>query len=454
MPIVSQNPATEEILKSYEPLSTQEIEDKLVLAKSAYNSWKTLSYSQRAKYMTNLCDELHAKKETWARLTSLEMGTPFSQAKTEIEKCALIAEIFANRTEEMLAPEKADVQAKDAYISFEPLGTLLHVAPWNYPFYLALRPLIPAIMAGNTVLLKHASNVPQVALAIQDIFDEAEFPKGVFQTMLIGASQVSQLIESKVVSVVTVIGSEKAGSAVASEAGKYLKKTILELGGNDPMIVLADANIDDVVAGAIQSRLRSCGQSCNASKRYVVHKDVMEKFVIKLKTEYEKQIIGDPFDKDTDMGPLATKGSLEEITSQLADAVDRGAIIITGGKRIGETGYFFEPTIITGVTSDMRVYNEEVFGPVATVIEVASVEEAVKLANDSEYGLGASIWTADYDLAIRLIPKIEAGNVYVNSIVRGDPKMPFGGIKKSGYGREFGEYGIKEFVNIKSVVVK
>jgi succinate-semialdehyde dehydrogenase / glutarate-semialdehyde dehydrogenase len=454
MAIISQNPTTEEILQTYTPLNTAEIEDKLSLTKTAYLSWKKLSFDERAKYMIKLGDVLHAKKDHFANLASLEMGTPFAQTKTEVEKCALIAEIFAYKTEEMLKNEKAYTGATESYISFEPLGTLLHVAPWNYPFYLALRPVIPAIMAGNTVLLKHASNVPQVALAIQEMFDEAGFPKGVFQMLLIGAGQVEQLIASPVVSVVTVIGSEKAGSAVAGTAGKYLKKTILELGGNDPMIVLADANIDNVVDGAIQSRLRSCGQSCNASKRYVVNKAVVDEFVTKLKVEYEKQVVGDPFNNSTDMGPLATKGSLEEIQAQIDDAVNLGATIITGGKRIGSIGYYWAPTIITGVTDKMRVYNEEVFGPVATVIEVNDVEGAVRVANDSEYGLGASIWTADYDLAKSLIPQIEAGNVYINGIVRGDPKMPFGGIKKSGYGREFGEYGIKEFVNIKSVVIK
>lgn len=454
MAIISQNPATENILQSYTPLTSDELDQKIALSKSAYISWKKLTFSERSQYMTKLCDVLHAKKDIWSTLASLEMGTPFTQTKTEIEKCAFIAEIFAYQTEAMLENERADAESIESYISFEPLGTLLHVAPWNYPFYLALRPVLPAIMAGNTVLLKHASNVPQVALAIQDMFDEAGFPLGVFQTLLIGANQVERVIENPAVSVITVIGSEKAGSAVASLAGKYLKKTILELGGNDPMIVLPDAKIDDAVAGAVQSRLRSCGQSCNASKRYIVNKAVIDEFVGKLKVEYEKQIIGDPFDPATDLGPLATKNSLEEIEAQIADAINLGAKIITGGKRMGSTGYFFAPTIITGVTSKMRVYNEEVFGPVATVIEVGDTDETISVANDSDYGLGASIWTADYDLAKSLIPQIEAGNVYINGIVRGDPKMPFGGIKKSGYGREFGEYGIKEFVNIKSVVIK
>ncbi|MBC7471975.1 MAG: NAD-dependent succinate-semialdehyde dehydrogenase [candidate division SR1 bacterium] len=454
MAIISQNPATEEILKTFTSLTSDEVDQKIALSKSAFMSWKKLGFAERSKYMIKLCDTLHAKKDIWAKFASLEMGTPFVQAKTEIEKCAFMAGIFAYRSEEMLVSQKVDIKAIDSYISFEPLGTLLHVAPWNYPFYLALRPVIPAIMAGNTVLLKHASNVPQVALAIQDIFDEAGFPDGVFQTLLISASEVEKIIQSPVVSVITVIGSEKAGSAVASSAGKYLKKTILELGGNDPMIVLADANIDDAIAGAVQSRLRNCGQSCNASKRYVVDKAVIDDFVGKLKIAYEKQVIGDPFESTTDIGPLATKNSLEEIEAQIADAINLGAKIITGGKRIGSAGYFFTPTIITRVTKKMRVYNEEVFGPVATVIEVDNFLEAIDVANDSEFGLGASIWTTNYELARSMIPQIEAGNVYVNSIVRGDPKLPFGGVKKSGYGREFGEYGIKEFVNIKSVVIK
>jgi succinate-semialdehyde dehydrogenase / glutarate-semialdehyde dehydrogenase len=454
MSIISKNPATEEILKTFEPITDTQVSHKIELAEAAFLNWKTLSIPERGKFMTKLADIIRVKRDKLATIMSLEMGTPFSQAKTELEKCAYIADIFSTETEKMLQNEKADVAAKEAYISFEPLGTLLHVAPWNYPFYLALRPVIPALMAGNTVLLKHASAVPQVSIALQEIFDEAGFPAGVFQSLMISSSQVENIIQSPVVTVVTLIGSEKAGSIVASQAGLALKKTVMELGGNDPMIILADADIDATVQGAVQSRLRNCGQSCNASKRYVVHKDVVSEFVSKLKVEYEKQVIGDPFDDKTDIGPLATENSVKEIDEQIKTSVKLGAKLVSGGKKFGKVGYFYEPTIISEVTSSMPVYKQEVFGPVATVITVSSVEEAVKVANDSEYGLGASIWTADYNLAKSLIPQIQAGNVYVNSIVRGDPKMPFGGIKKSGYGREFGEYGIKEFVNIKSIVIK
>ena len=454
MPIVSQNPATEEILKTFEPLTSDQLDHKIQLAKSAFHDWKKISIPERAKYMYKLATLLREKKEELGSIMSCEMGCPLSQAKTEIEKSAFIADIFADDTEKMLADEKAHVTAKDAYISFEPLGTLLHIAPWNYPFYLALRPVIPAIMAGNTVLLKHASNVPQVSLVLQKLFDEAGFPTGVFQSLMIGSNQVESVINNPVVSLISIIGSEKAGSIVASQAGKAIKKSILELGGNDPMIILKDADLDAVVAGAVQSRLRNCGQSCNASKRYVVVKEVAVKFVEMLKVEYEKQVIGNPFDEVTDIGPLATASSLSDIQKQIDESVKLGAKLVTGGKRKGKTGYFFEPTIITHVTAGMPVYEQEVFGPVATVIEVDGVQAAIKVANDSQYGLGASIWTADYELAKSLIPQIEAGNVYVNGIVRGDPKMPFGGVKLSGYGREFGEYGIKEFVNIKSVVIK
>jgi succinate-semialdehyde dehydrogenase / glutarate-semialdehyde dehydrogenase len=454
MSIISKNPATEEILHTFEAISDQEVQTKLDISKLAFTSWKTKSIVERGVYMTRLADIMREKKDYLATIMTSEMGTPLAQAKTEIEKCAFIADIFATESEKMLADEKAHVQAKEAYISFEPLGTLLHIAPWNYPFYLALRPVIPAIMAGNTVVLKHASNVPQVSTVLEELFLQAGFPAGVFQSLMIASSQVEKIIQNPIISVVSLIGSEKAGSIVASQAGKALKKTIMELGGNDPMIVLADADIDTVVAGAVQSRLRNCGQSCNASKRYVVHADVHTEFVTKLKAEYEKQVIGDPYDDTTDIGPLATESSLHEIDKQIKESVKMGANIVTGGKRRGTIGYFYEPTIITDATSEMPVFREEVFGPVATVIEVKNIEEAVKVANDSQYGLGASIWTADYDLAKSLIPQIEAGNVYINAIVRGDPKMPFGGIKMSGYGREFGEYGIKEFVNIKSVVVK
>jgi len=455
MPIISQNPANKAVLNSYDELSDSQIQTKLEVSAEAFSGWKSLPIPQRAKYMMQLSLVMRNGRNHFASLISLEMGCPISQASSEIEKCAYIAEIFAGDTERMLENETVKLDAKEAYISFEPLGPILHIAPWNYPFYLALRPAIPAIMAGNTILMKHASNVPQCSLALEAIFLEAGFPAGVFQSLLVGGRRVEPLIRDSRVKMVTIIGSEYAGSQVAAQAGSEIKKTILELGGSDPFIVLEDADIDKAVAGAVQSRLRNCGQSCNAAKRFIVMEKVAQEFTEKLKLAFEKEILGDPMEEKTTMGPLATEASLQDIQRQVDESVKLGAkVVIGGGQPENSEGYYYLPTILTNITKEMPVYSEEVFGPVAPIIVVQSLMEAIMVANDSSLGLGSSVWTADYTLAKKIIPQIEAGNVYVNSIVRGDPKLPYGGIKKSGYGREFGEYGIKEFVNIKSVVVK
>jgi len=455
MPIISQNPANKAVLNSYDELSDSQIQTKLEVSAEAFLGWKSLPIPQRAKYMMQLSLVMRNGRNHFASLISLEMGCPISQASSEIEKCAYIAEIFAGDTERMLENETVKLDAKEAYISFEPLGPILHIAPWNYPFYLALRPAIPAIMAGNTILMKHASNVPQCSLALEAIFLEAGFPAGVFQSLLVGGRRVEPLVRDSRVKMVTIIGSEYAGSQVAAQAGSEIKKTILELGGSDPFIVLEDADIDKAVAGAVQSRLRNCGQSCNAAKRFIVMEKVAQEFTEKLKLAFEKELLGDPMEEKTTMGPLATEASLQDIQRQVDESVKLGAkVVIGGGQPENSEGYYYLPTILTNITKEMPVYSEEVFGPVAPIIVVQSLMEAIMVANDSSLGLGSSVWTADYTLAKKIIPQIEAGNVYVNSIVRGDPKLPYGGIKKSGYGREFGEYGIKEFVNIKSVVVK
>jgi succinate-semialdehyde dehydrogenase/glutarate-semialdehyde dehydrogenase len=457
MPLISQNPATTEVLMTIETDSSQEVEQKLVQAKHAFYSWSRSSFEDRSKLMMNLSVIFRQKRSHLASLITLEMGCPISQSLAEIEKCAIICEYFALNSEEFLKHESIPFDAHSAYISFEPLGTLLHIAPWNYPFYLALRPAIPAIMAGNTVLMKHASNVPQCSQILEAIFEEAGFAKGVFQSLLVGSRQIADIIKNERVQIVSVIGSERAGSEVAKVAGESIKKTILELGGSDPFIVCSDADIDKAVVGAVQSRLRNCGQSCNAAKRFIIHTDVCQEFTEKLKLAFEAEIMGDPMDHTTTLGPLATEKSLQEITSQVERSVKMGAQIVTGGKACKLehlSGYYYLPTILSHVHPDMPVFTEEVFGPVAPIVTFSNTEEAIRLANLSSLGLGASVWTKNLDLAKTIIPRIESGNVYVNSIVRGDPKLPYGGIKKSGYGREFGELGIKEFVNIKSVVIK
>jgi succinate-semialdehyde dehydrogenase/glutarate-semialdehyde dehydrogenase len=454
MPIISRNPATEEILATFEEITPAQVQEKLATAQTAYKYWKSSTFESRSELMMKLGLLFREKRDMLAAIISSEMGMPINQAVAEVEKSALVIEFYAQNTPKFLAPETIDVGAKENYVSFEPLGVILCVAPWNFPLYLALRPAIPAIMAGNVVVLKHASNVPQCSLILHELFKEAGFPEGVFQSLLIGSGQVEAIIKDERVVLATLIGSENAGSKIASQAGSVIKKTVMELGGSDPFIVLGDADIDKAVAAFVGSRYRNAGQSCNAAKRLLLDEKIADLFTQKLLTELEKEVIGDQLDPKTTMGPLAGESSLKEITAQVEESVKMGAKILVGGKRHGHKGYFYEPTVLTNIMKGMPVYDQEVFGPVTPVITFKTVEEAIEIANDSRLGLGASFWTADYDLAKKVIPMLEAGNVFINSAVRSDPNLPYGGIKKSGFGREFGEYGIKEFVNIKTVVVR
>lgn len=451
--IQTKNPATEEITQTYEPLSQVQLQEKLTKVHSTYKSWKFTSLVERKKLMMNLAQELREKRDYYSALITEEMGCPIKQTSAEIEKCAYIAELMGDQAIEYLQPKYVGTDASESYISYEPLGVVLHVAPWNYPFYLALRPTIAAILAGNCVVMKHASNVPQTSLALEELFKNAGFPDGVFESLLISSSQVESIINDDRIAMVTLIGSDKAGSSVACCAGKAIKKTVMELGGSDPMIVMPDADITEAAKAAAYSRLRNAGQSCNAAKRFIVHRDVVDEFTKVLTEEFSKEVIGDPTDRTTTFGPVATEGSLSEVHDQVTKSVEMGAKIITGGQRHGDKGYFYEPTILVDVHEDMPVMKEECFGPVAPVFSCNSIEEAIQVANHSPYGLGSSIWTKDMELAKSLIPQIEAGNVYINKVVRGNPKLPFGGVKKTGYGREFSEHGLYEFVNIKSVVI-
>ena len=451
--IQTTNPATNQVTQRFEPLASAQIETKLERAEQAYASWRQTSFKERSRLMRALAQELREKRKFYGALITTEMGCPLAQTIAEIEKCAVIAGLGAEEAPKHLANKTVKTDAKESYVSFEPLGLVLHVAPWNYPFYLALRPVISAIMAGNCVVLKHASNVPQCALALEELFRSSGFPEGVFTTLLIGSGQVEEILRRDSVQMVTLIGSDKAGAAVAEIAGSEVKKSLMELGGADPMIVLPDADIDAVVEAAAYSRLRNAGQSCNAAKRFVVHRSVVEEFTDKLAARVEQEVVGDPLEETTTFGPLATDGSLQSVDKQVSKSVEMGARVVTGGTPLERTGNYYPPTILRDVTEDMPVMSEEVFGPVIPIFACDDVEEAIRIANASPYGLGASIWTADLDLARQLIPRIEAGNVYVNKVVRGNPKLPFGGVKRTGYGREFTEYGLLEFVNIKSVVI-
>lgn len=467
MPIISRNPYTEEILLEETELTSSQVQQAINKSKNAFDSWKKTSFDERAKLVRTLGLVLRENRQAFAELIALEMGMPVSQAAGDIEKTAQIAEYYADNTQEFLKPEFIEANNLNQYISYEPMGILLQIAPWNYPFYLALRPIIPALMAGNVAILKHASNVPQISKAIAGIFQRAGFPEGVCTVLMIGSSMVKPIIEDPRVNIVTLIGSEFAGSKVAATAGAALKKTIMELGGNDPFIVLKDADVVEAGKQATTARLRNQGQSCNAAKRFIVEEEVSEEFLALIKQNFEAEVFGDPLETKTTFGPLATQEALDTVTDQVQRSLELGAKIITGGhgpeavlteswkafRTVYDKGYFYPPTILTNVTKEMPVYKEEVFGPVVPLIVVQSVEEAVAVANDSSLGLGASLWTKDLGLAKKIIPQLECGMVCVNSMVRSNIKMPFGGVKKSGYGRELGVHGLKEFVNVKSVVI-
>jgi succinate-semialdehyde dehydrogenase / glutarate-semialdehyde dehydrogenase len=386
MPIATTNPATNIVEKSFSPLNNSQLHNAISLSDQAKKSWRKTTIEVRAHLMTKLGDELKFSREKLAHIITTEIGCPIVQAETEIEKCALIASSFAMHGDDYLRKEKAHTEAEESYISFEPLGTLLHIAPWNYPFYLALRPVIPALMAGNTVLLKHASNTPQTSLALQELFIKAGFPTGVFQSLLIDSSQVGDLISNPGVQIISLIGSEKAGMIVGSQAGTAVKKTIMELGGNDPMVVFEDADLEKVVDGIIASRIRNCGQSCNAAKRYILHKNVETEIIEKLTARLDLLVIGDPLNRETDLGPIATKESLDDVLGQVADTVAAGAELVYGGVKIDREGNFMVPAILRNVKPGMRAFDEEVFGPVVSITTFEIAEEAL------EQVFGQRIW--------------------------------------------------------------
>lgn len=466
MSLISQNPFNQEILLEVTEASSPQVENVVDTAFKTFASWSTTSFDHRAKLMYKLALILREKRHNFAELISMEMGMPISQAIGDIEKTAQIAEYYADHAKKFLENELID-KNQNQYITYEPMGVLLHIAPWNYPFYLALRPIIPAIMAGNTVLLKHASNMPQVAIAIGEIFKMAGFEKGVMTSIMVSSRQIQPIIEDPRISMITLIGSEQAGRKVGATAGASIKKTVMELGGNDPFIVLEDANIKEAAKQASLARLRNQGQSCNAAKRFILHKNIADQFLKEVLIHFENQVFGDPTNLETTFGPLASLSSLEDIKKQVEQSLSLGAKIITGGHgkdailtekwiecvKQNSKGYFYPPTILTNITKEMSVYKEEVFGPVVPIIIVEDSFEAIKIANNSRLGLGASLWTQNLEQAKQLIPLLECGMVCVNSMVRSNIKMPFGGVKNSGFGRELGSHGIKEFVSVKSVVI-
>jgi succinate-semialdehyde dehydrogenase/glutarate-semialdehyde dehydrogenase len=457
MTIRSVNPATEEVLREYEEHGDGDVERALSAAAGAFPAWRERSFAERAEVVARAGDVLEERVGEWAELMTREMGKPIAQARGETEKCAWACRYFAEHAERFLAPEEIESDAARSGVRYDPLGLVLAIMPWNFPFWQVFRFAAPALMAGNVAILKHADNVPGCCLAIEEIFRAAGLPKGGFTSLLVGHEAVERMIGHDTVRAVTLTGSVRAGRAVAATAGQHLKKSVLELGGSDPFIVLADCDPAHAAEKAAEARTINSGESCIAAKRFLPVGDVAERFEDELVRRMEGLTVGDPMDPETRVGPMAREDLLEDLHDQVERSVTAGATLRTGGERIDPRGdgkgFFYAPTVLTGVEPGMAAFDEETFGPVAAVVRARDAGHAVELANRSEYGLGASVWAGDASRAQELVPRIDAGCVFVNGIVKSDPRLPFGGIKHSGYGRELSAFGIREFVNVKTVWV-
>jgi succinate-semialdehyde dehydrogenase/glutarate-semialdehyde dehydrogenase len=453
MAIASINPATGQTIKTFQPLSESEIDRKIQCAVEAFRVNRARSFAERGKRLTRAAEILERDAEKYGRMMTAEMGKPVKAAIAEAQKCALACRYYAENGERHLSDEHITTGADDSYVRFEPLGPILAVMPWNFPFWQVFRFAAPALMAGNVGLLKHASNVPQSAMAIETILREAGFDHDEFQTLLITSEQVARVLDDERVRAATLTGSEPAGASVAANAGKHVKKTVLELGGSDPFIVMPSADIEAAADTAVKARIVNNGQSCIAAKRFIIHENIADEFETKFVAKMKALKIGDPMDEKTDVGPLATPQIVNDIEKQVDATVKAGAKVLTGGKRIGDKGNFYAPTVLRDIPKNAPVNSEETFGPVASIFRVRNFDEAVRVANSTTFGLGASVWTRDREEANRFIDAIESGQVFVNAMVASDPRLPFGGVKHSGFGRELGAYGIREFVNIKTVYV-
>ncbi len=448
------NPTTGEVVREVQEHDGAFLREALDRAARTFEAWRDTTFKERAEKMRRAGGLLRQRKGRYAALMVEEMGKTLPAAEAEVEKCAWVCEHYAEHAERYLAPEEVPTDASRSFVRFDSLGPVLAVMPWNFPFWQVFRFAAPALMAGNVGLLKHASNVPGCALAIEEVFRDAGFPRGCFQTLLIPSSQVEAVIRDPVVRAVTLTGSEPAGRSVAAAAGAVLKKTVLELGGSDPFVVLADADLEAAVSTAVAARIINNGQSCIAAKRFIVVEEVADRFEADFTRAMEALRVGDPMDRATDLGPLAREDLLVELHDQVTRSVAAGAQILTGGRRLERPGFFYAPTVLTRVEPGMAVHDEETFGPVAAVCRARDAEHAVALANRSAFGLGAAIFTRDVERALALAARIEAGSVFINNLVQSDPRLPFGGVKASGYGRELGVFGIREFVNIKTVWVR
>jgi len=454
MTIASVNPTTGETSKTFEPLSGQQLERKLELAACTFQTYRRTSFAERKRMMLRAAEILDSDQDRFGRLMTNEMGKPIKSARQEAEKCAWVCRYYAEGAEGQLADTVVKTNASKSFVRFQPLGPVLAVMPWNFPFWQVFRFAAPALMAGNVGLLKHASNVPQCALAIEEIFRKAGFPEGTFQTLLVGSDAVWQILEDERVVAATLTGSEPAGRSVASIAGKHLKKTVLELGGSDPFVVMKSANLNEAISTGVTARTINNGQSCIAAKRFIVEDEIYEQFITGFVPAMKALSVGDPLDEEIDIGPLATPKILEDLEEQVAKSVNAGAEVLTGGQRVKRPGNFYEPTVLANIPADAPAYREELFGPVAMLFRVKDIQEAIKLANATDFGLAASVWTNDPEETSRFIDELESGLVFVNGMVASDPRLPFGGVKNSGYGRELAEFGIREFVNIKTIWIK
>ena len=451
MAIETVNPATGKRVSTYAALTERELADKLARAEGAARSWRTVPIGERTAVVRRAGDLLDERKHEYGKLMTLEMGKPLEAAIAEATKCAASCRFYADHAPQFLANEPVEAAGERSHVAYQPLGVILAVMPWNFPFWQVIRFAAPALAAGNVGLLKHASNVPQCALALEQLFSDAGAPAGVFQTLLVGSESVAMILADDRVAAATLTGSEGAGSSVASIAGKHIKKTVLELGGSDPFIVMSSADVNAAVTAAVKARAINNGQSCIAAKRFIVAEAIADDFSARFVERMQRLVVGDPMDAATDIGPLATAQIRDDLDDQVQRSLASGAKLLLGGHRRDGAGYFYEPTVLTNVTRNSPVFREETFGPVAAMVRSRDLDHAIELANDSRFGLAASAWTREESEMEEFGRRLDAGSVFINGMVASDPRFPFGGIKKSGYGRELSAFGIREFVNIKTV---
>ena len=454
MPIATTNPATGQVLKTFEPLAAAQLEQKLQRAADAFAKYRKTSFAERAVWMVKAAEILESEKEAFARIMTTEMGKTYKSAIEEAVKCAWACRYYAENAARFLADEAVETPARRSYVRYQPLGAVLAVMPWNYPFWQVIRAATPALMAGNVMLLKHASNVPQCALTIEEIYRRAGFPEGVFQTLLIGSTQVDDVLNDPRVAAATLTGSEGAGVQVGMGAARRVKKVVLELGGSDPFIVMPSANLEEAVATAVKARITNNGQSCINAKRFIVAEPIAAEFERRFVQAMASLRVGDPFDERTDLGPLVNREAVRDLHQGVLKSVEAGARVLTGGKPLEGPGFFYPPTVLTGIPRNSPAYCDEFFGPVASLFRARDMDDAIRIANDTRFGLGASAWTTDERELDRFINELESGMVFINRIVASDPRLPFGGVKWSGYGRELGVHGIREFTDIKTVWIQ